>query len=432
MTARVAIVPWGDAIEDFLDSVGLTLDQFRDEMTGGWLFGYVEALRTAGVDAAIVCVSRDARAPAEWRHKPTGATLIILPLPRAYRRLRRLVRDPYAADVPAAAHGSARLQLVGAAVAHQLLGYLSTPIRALAGVLRDGDFSALLCQEYEYQRFDVCALGRKLLGVPVYATFQGGNAPRTRLERIIRPRAMRAGAGYIVGSDAEAARIASTYGVEDVRIRRAFNPLDVGVWQQGDRARARRELGVDQETVVIAWHGRVDLHRKGLDVLLHAWALLKERTDMPALRLLMVGSGADAAEFRRRLSHLGEGDVSWFDEYVLDKSRLADLLSAGDVYAFPSRHEGFPVAPLEAMAVGLPVVAADAPGVAEIFAAGERSGGIIVPRGDGVPLAAALAALAGDAQRRARLARCATSRVAEAFSVTAVGSSLRRTLVDAA
>ena len=40
------------------------------------------------------------------------------------------------------------------------------------------------------------------------------------------------------------------------------------------------------------------------------------------------------------------------DEYVLDKRRVAALLSAGDIYAFPSRHEGFPVAPLEAMALG--------------------------------------------------------------------------------
>jgi hypothetical protein len=41
----VVILPWGNDIEDFLDPIGLSLEQFCGEMTGGWLFGFSEALK---------------------------------------------------------------------------------------------------------------------------------------------------------------------------------------------------------------------------------------------------------------------------------------------------------------------------------------------------------------------------------------------------
>ncbi|MDQ1387939.1 MAG: hypothetical protein QOF56_1393, partial [Acidobacteriaceae bacterium] len=45
----IAILPWGDFIEDFLDAIGVSLEEFSSKMTGGWLFGYVEALRLQGI-----------------------------------------------------------------------------------------------------------------------------------------------------------------------------------------------------------------------------------------------------------------------------------------------------------------------------------------------------------------------------------------------
>ena len=51
----VAIFPWGEVIEEFLDSLGLDLDDFVTKMTGGWLFGYVLALQRQGWRPIIVC-----------------------------------------------------------------------------------------------------------------------------------------------------------------------------------------------------------------------------------------------------------------------------------------------------------------------------------------------------------------------------------------
>ncbi|MDQ3029257.1 MAG: glycosyltransferase family 1 protein, partial [Actinomycetota bacterium] len=66
--ASVALLPWGDLLEDFLDSIGVSLQEFCDEMTGGWLFGYVTALASAGVHTVIICVSRGVTVPTHVVH----------------------------------------------------------------------------------------------------------------------------------------------------------------------------------------------------------------------------------------------------------------------------------------------------------------------------------------------------------------------------
>src|SRR5690606_7584150 len=98
-------------------------------------------------------------------------------------------------------------------------------------------------------------------------------------------------------------------------------------------------------------------------------------------------------------------------------------LSAADVYAFPSRREGFPVAPLEALSCGLPVVATDADGIPDIFEAGEDDGGVVVPRENPEEFAAALGRLLADPHLRIRLASRARQR-ADSFSAETVGREL--------
>ena len=421
MRPAVALLPWGDAIEDFLDPLGVDLAGFRDTMTGGWLFGYVEALRTAGVDTTVVVFSRDERTPLRWRHEPTGAPLLVLPVPRLALQLRASLADPLAWSAAAASRHGGRVGTLASQPAHQLAPYLATPLRALGREARRGRWRAIVCQEYEQQRFDVCvALGRAL-GIPVFASFQGGTAARTSLERVVRPHAVRACAGLIIAPRAEAERVRRVYGVSTDHIAEVANPVDVGRWGKSDRATTRAELGVPDDALVVAWHGRVEMDRKGIDVLLDAWALLDARPELPLRRLLLVGSGPDHETLRARLP----GHAVWVDHYVLDESRRAALLGAADVYAFPSRHEGFAVAPLEAMASGLPIVAARAPGVSELLPDERASGGLIVPTGDPVALAAALSELLSDRRQRERMGRLARRRAVEAFSPQAVGRRLR-------
>jgi glycosyltransferase involved in cell wall biosynthesis len=142
------------------------------------------------------------------------------------------------------------------------------------------------------------------------------------------------------------------------------------------------------------------------------------------VHLAFMGTGPDAGELHRRIEHSPLRNVHWIEEYVLDRDRIRRFLGAADVYAFPSRHEGFPVAPVEAMASGLPVVAADAPGISDLFSAGPEHGGLVVPRGEPVAFAHALQQLLTDRDRRRTLGANARARVEAAFSLPSVGAEL--------
>ena len=109
----------------------------------------------------------------------------------------------------------------------------------------------------------------------------------------------------------------------------------------------------------------------------------------------------------------------------MDRASIRQFLIAADVYVFPSRREGFPVAPLEAMACGLPVVAASVAGVIDIFETGEECGGVIVPSGDAVLLARSLGRLLDDERLSCSLGARARTRIERAFSPLTVGSQLR-------
>jgi glycosyltransferase involved in cell wall biosynthesis len=425
MTNRIALLHWGDVLEDFLDPIGLSLEGFRDEMSGGWMFGYIEALRTAGIETALICFSSRVEQPIRWEHRATGAELLAFPAPASYRFARRLLRAPYAWSARDAVHGDGIVNLVIGALAREAAPYLATPLRHLARALRRGRFGAILCQEYEYQRFDACVALGTLLRMPVFATFQGGALQRTTVERPLRRLAVRACNGLVIGSASEAQRVRGRYGVPDEKIARVLNPLDVTRWHPADRAEARAALGLPTDARIVAWHGRVEMHVKGLDVLLDAW----RRVSHADALLLLVGTGASAEELRGRLSDPRFANVRWVDEYVLDRDLMRLYLSAADVYTLPSRREGFPVAPLEAMACGLPVVAADTAGVAEIFPDGEASGGTIVRAGDPDALFRALERLLADGRLRHELGLHARGRAETAFSLQAVGAALREFFV---
>ncbi len=425
----VALLPWGDLIEDFLDQIGVSLETFCTTMDGGWMFGYVEALRRAGVRMVVICVSARVAKPTPFTHGPTGAQFWVLPASEAFLRMRRRVAVPYGWTLEEMFGGSKKeANRIGNRLNRDLTPYFATPPRLLARVLRQEACNAVLCQEYEYPRFDVAvAVGRRL-GLPVFATFQGGDWQRSRIESAVRPRALHACAGLIIPTRTEADRVRSRYGVPDAKIAAIFNPLDIEAWTPLPQADARAALEISPAAEVAAWHGRVDIHRKGLDILLDAWREVIDARPDRDLRLLLVGTGASAEQLRARLADRAFQNVRWIDEYVLDRDQLRQYLAAADVYAFPSRHEGFPVALVEALAAGLPPAAAAAPGVPDILGTDDLAT-CMVPTEDAEALATTLGRLLDDPELRGRLGVAARQRAAEAFSLEAVGAQLRQFLV---
>jgi glycosyltransferase involved in cell wall biosynthesis len=134
-------------------------------------------------------------------------------------------------------------------------------------------------------------------------------------------------------------------------------------------------------------------------------------------RLLMAGDGSlrEAARERARERGVG-GRVHWLGV----RSDIPELLAAGDVFALASHWEGYPMAVMEAMAAGLPVVATAVGGVPELVEDGVS--GLLAPPGDGEALAAALA----EAVRRRRELGEAGRRRAARFGVDEMVASYAR------
>ena len=431
----IALLHCYDLIDDFLDSIHISFDTFCQEFVGSWMFGYIHALKTAGVRTVLFCISARVTEPTRYQHRPSGATICVLPASRTYsnyRALRDRLLRAYGGssgqsfkEIPDA-NMARRSLLTGIKDVIKSAGtYLSTPVDLLAIALKQENCQAILCQEYEFARFDTCVWLGKRLGLPVFATFQGGTATQSFLESLPRQLAFRSCSGVIIATQTEIVRVQQAYSISEAKIARIFNPIDLTIWHKHDRAQAREALGIPHTTRMVVWHGRVEIERKGLDLLLDAWAQLCGDRPQQDLRLWLIGTGSDAAKLRDRLDKQLLPGVTWIDAFVHDRAQIQQYLSAADVYTLPSRQEGFPVAPIEAMACGLPIVATDAPGIPDILEQGELSGGLRVPRNNPSALAEAIGRVLDDLDWAKQLGQRARSRVETQFSSQSVGQQLR-------
>ncbi len=136
--------------------------------------------------------------------------------------------------------------------------------------------------------------------------------------------------------------------------------------------------------------------RKRLDVLLRAAAHL--RPEIPELEVRIVGGGPEAAKLRRLTATLDlEATVRWLGD--LSQEELAREYNRADVFCLPSVQEGFGIVFLEAMAAGLPIVAARAAAVPEVV-----QDGLLVAPEDERDLAQALLRLYREPDLRRELA----------------------------
>ncbi len=420
----VALVDWSQLLEDYLDNIGVSFESFCNEMSGGWMFGYIEALKSAGIRTVLFCVSARVQSPARFRHAATGSTICVLPAPFLYRVLRRRVLNPYAATVEEAVGDVRGLRRVWWTVVKDLAAYFSTPPVHFMRELRRERCDAILCQDYEHGRFDVCLLLGRLMRLPVFASFQGNDESSGRVEKWVRRSALRASRGLIIPTRSEAQRVMAAYGVSGEKIGGILNPLNLSEWIAEEKSAARILLGIPTNARLAVWHGRIDFRRKGLDVLLEAWQIVCRQHSNRDWRLLLIGSGNNADEMRGQIAKTKPQALTWIDEYVNDRALIRRYLSAADVYVFPSRHEGFAVAPLEAMACGLPLVASDIPCVRDILEDAANSGGLIVQPDNADAFAIALKQLLEDEKLSFQMGKKARLSVEKRFSTAAVGVQL--------
>jgi glycosyltransferase involved in cell wall biosynthesis len=197
-------------------------------------------------------------------------------------------------------------------------------------------------------------------------------------------------------------------GVPPERVRVAPNAVRL----DGPRA-APRQPG---RAPVIVAGGRLH-QKKGFDILIDAIGLLRDRGVDTICRI--AGEGPERGRLEAKIAALGLGDrvtlAGWRED-------LSAFLAEGDVFAFPSYQEGFPLVLLQAMAAGLPITASAIDGPNEMLIAGENA--LMAAAGDPQALAGGLAMLLADPARAARLAAAARAVVERDFGPEALRQHL--------
>jgi glycosyltransferase involved in cell wall biosynthesis len=191
------------------------------------------------------------------------------------------------------------------------------------------------------------------------------------------------------------------FGVDAARLHAIYNPAFRSAFLAAADAPVEHDWLARKDRPVVIAAGRLH-HVKGFDDLLHAFARLRQSVDA---RLLILGEGKERSALERVVAELGLQDAVQLPGRV---GSLAPWMARADLFVLSSRREGLPAVLIEALAIGLPVVATRCPsGPDEILEEGRW--GTLVPVGDVQALATAMvqALRQPTADREGRRARAA-------------------------
>ena len=164
----------------------------------------------------------------------------------------------------------------------------------------------------------------------------------------------------------------------------------------------------DQPTVLQV--GRF-YREKGHEFSLQAFLILKEK--IPGVQLILVGDGPLRSEMEQFAVELRISDSVRF---LGERDDIPDLLSMADIFWMPSLHEGLPIAALEAMATGLPIVASSVGGLKELVTDSEN--GLLVQPRDAGALAESTIKLLANKELRERIGANARQMVDSKYSIS--------------
>lgn len=418
----------GDAFDDWLDELGISLDAFANQMMGSWVFNYIQALQTVGVRPVLFCVSMHVTVTTRFTHRPTGATIVVMPPSRLCQIVRRCLpihHDGYVLP----GYRNRLINRAQKAIVFAIKSYLATPLIVLFRELRREACRSLLVQEFESARFDVCVLFGRLKHMPVFGTFTGGYQQRWWM-RSLRSLALQACAGLAICSAREVERVMTTYDLTSKKVTQIYYPVNFAIWHPEEKEKVRASLGIPLGAQVAMYHGAIELKVKGLDVLVEAWEqICRDRPELD-LRLILIGTGNDSPTLSRLIATKRLRGVEWLNQWVHDRGLIQRYLSSADIYVFPSRSDASPVALVEAMACGLPVVASDVRGIPDLLPQGEQSGGLLVPPGDVNALTRGVSRLLDDRALAHELGRRARRNAEMSFSMEAIGTQLSSFLLN--
>ena len=177
------------------------------------------------------------------------------------------------------------------------------------------------------------------------------------------------------------------------------------------RQRARRELGIPTDALVIGSVGRLR-REKGYRHLLKAFASVHARHKNALL--VIIGEGPERLALQRETGELNlEPNV----RLVGARHNASELIAAFDVFVLPSLYEGFGLVLLEAMSRARAIVASDLPAIREVVA---DECAILVEPANEHGLSRAILELIEVPERRRRLERAGLDRVKDRFTLSAM------------
>lgn len=179
---------------------------------------------------------------------------------------------------------------------------------------------------------------------------------------------------------------------------------------RAEKSMLRKEHGFHEGNVVVCFTGRL-IREKGVDVLLKAVPAVAR--DFPGIRVLIVGQGDEEAALQTMSRNLGLSECVRFTGHA---PSVVPYLQASDIFVCPSVwEEGFGYVNIEAMAVGLPVIASRVGGITDIVTDGED--GFLVDPGNADALAEKIQLLVASCELREELGVRAQRSVRATFSL---------------
>lgn len=267
----------------------------------------------------------------------------------------------------------------------------------------------------------VGGIAARIAGVPVILPRRGSEFP-LKNGWLYRFTYQRVATGVLVNSFATARTLVRGLAWKPAgEIHVVYNGVDLARFERTEpRAETRARLGEAGDALVIVVVGELTKRKNARAVIdrLPEWV-----REFPALVVWIVGEGVEREALLDQAGRLGVADRVHLLGFRDD---VPDLLAAADLMVHVARVEGFGYAVAEAMAAGVPVVAADTSSLPEVVDDGVT--GTLVPPEDPAALDDAVRAFLRDPSRRARFGAAGRARVHERFDARARLDDLERIL----